>query len=221
MSNLIAIPQTDTRYPSSLRLHLGSDAPTTLTARGDLNILSDHRHRPLFALFCSIQCPPALILQTYELAHALRDASVTVISGFHSPMEKECLAILLGGTQPVILCPARSLEGISISTEKKTALEQGRLLFLTPFTAKERRPTTNRAQERNASLPHWLTSSSLLMLHLAGKPRSFARTYSPGKNQCLHLIVTRTHICFRWASTSCRPEQIGKQGELFVVDEEE
>src|SRR5579883_2805938 len=66
----------------------------------------------LLALFCSIRCPGKLILETYDLARALRDASVPVISGFHTPMEKECLDLLLRGNQPVVMCPARSIEGI-------------------------------------------------------------------------------------------------------------
>jgi len=43
-----------------------------------------------------------------------RDDGVTVISGFHTPVEKECLRILLRGSQPVIICPARSIEGMRI-----------------------------------------------------------------------------------------------------------
>ncbi len=212
---------TDAAYPPALHLHLGSDAPATLTARGDLNILSDHRHRPLFALFCSIQCPPALILQTYELAQALRDAGVTVISGFHSPMEKECLSILLQGTQPVILCPARSLEGISISTEKKPALEQGRLLFLTPFTAEERRPTTNRAQERNALVA--ALADIVFVAHAApgGKTEKFCKDILAWKKPVLTLDSHENTHLFSLGINIVRPEQIGKQGELFVVDEEE
>lgn len=48
----------------------------------------------------------------------LRDAGVTVIGEFHSPMEKECLNILLRGSQPIIVCPARSLENMRIKPAK-------------------------------------------------------------------------------------------------------
>jgi hypothetical protein len=34
-------------------------------------------------------------LKTYDLARDLRDADVPVIGGFHTPMEKECLRLLL------------------------------------------------------------------------------------------------------------------------------
>jgi len=88
------------------------------------------------ALFCSRQCPGNLILKAYDLARSLRDEGTTVISGFHTPVEKECLRILLRGKQPIIICPARSVEGMRIPSEWKQAIEQGRLLLLAPFEKK-------------------------------------------------------------------------------------
>ena len=221
MSDLVTIPQTDARYPLALRLHLGSSAPATLTARGNLDIVQDRQHRPLFALFCSIQCPPTLILQTYELARALRDAGITVISGFHSPMEKECLSILLQGQQPVILCPARSLEGISTSVEKKAALAQGRLLLISLFAEEERRPTTDRAQERNALVA--ALADVVFVAHAApgGKTERFCKDVLAWKKPVLTLDSHENAHLFSLGINIVRPEQIGKQGELFVVDEEE
>ena len=64
---------------------------------------------PNLALFCSVKCPGKLIMDTYDLAQHLRDIGVTVISGFHSPMEQECLHILLRSPNPVIWCLARGL----------------------------------------------------------------------------------------------------------------
>jgi predicted Rossmann fold nucleotide-binding protein DprA/Smf involved in DNA uptake len=212
---------TDAAYPPALRLYLCGDAPAILTTQGDLNILHAQQHRPLFALFCSIQCPPALILQTYELAQVLRDAGVTVISGFHSPMEKECLSILLQGTQPVILCPARSLERISISNEKKTALEQGRLLFLTPFTTEERRPTTNRAQERNVLVAALADIVFITHATPGGKTEKFCKNILAWKKPVLTLDSHENAHLFSLGINVVRPEQIGKQGDLFVENEGE
>ena len=80
---------------------------------------------------------------------ALRERSITVISGFHSAIEQECLNILLKGSQPIIYCPARSLEGMKIKPDLKTPLEEGRLLILSPFEAKHRRISTSLAETRN------------------------------------------------------------------------
>jgi len=66
------------------------------------------------ALFCSKKCPGQKILKAFDFARNLRDGQKTVISGFHSPIEKECLRILLRGKQPIIICPARSLEKMRV-----------------------------------------------------------------------------------------------------------
>lgn len=79
----------------------------------------------------------------------IRESGVTVISGFHSPMERECLNILLKGKQPVIICPARGLEGMRIKPEYITPLEEGRLLILSLFSEKVKRISAERAFERN------------------------------------------------------------------------
>ena len=100
-------------------------------------------------MFCSVKCPGDLILKTYDLARGLRDDGTTVIGGFHSPMEKECLTILLRGTQPVIICPARSIEGMRLPGEWRKPLDDGRLRVLSPFTKKDRRVTAELARTRN------------------------------------------------------------------------
>lgn len=79
----------------------------------------------------------------------LRESGVTVISGFHSPMEQECLNILLKGKQPVIICPARSITGMRIKPEYKNPLGDSGLLILSPFSEKEKRISSDRSLARN------------------------------------------------------------------------
>lgn len=143
---LTRLKPSDSRYPAALSKYLSDRPPETLTTLGNVDILQQQK----LALFCSVKCPGALILQTYDLARALRDAGVTLIGGFHSPMEKECLRLLLRGTQPVVICPARSLERIRILAEWKAPLAEGRLLLLSPLAEKLRRATADLAQKRNA-----------------------------------------------------------------------
>lgn len=130
-------------YPSSLIKYLRDNAPKTITAIGNLDILKNKT----LAVFSSAKCPGKIILKTYDLMRDLRGKGVTVISGFHSPMEQECLNILLKGKQPVIVCPARSIEGMRIKAEFKKPLEDGRLLFISMFT--EKRISSDRSLERN------------------------------------------------------------------------
>jgi len=134
----------DPRYPTGLKVCLGNAAPQTITAAGDLSVL-----RPeTFALFCSVKCPGNLILQTYDLAQKLRAAGVTVIGGFHSPMERECLRILLRSPHRVIACPARGLPK-RVPPEFRKALAEGRMLLLSSFADTVRRADEEAAQQRN------------------------------------------------------------------------
>ncbi|MCD4764695.1 MAG: DNA-protecting protein DprA [Desulfobacterales bacterium] len=132
-------------YPSALKKHLGKDAPDTVMAIGNLDIL---RHNST-AFFCSTKCPGDLIIKTCDIAQILRDAGMTVISGFHSPMERECLTILLRGAQPVIICPARSINNMRINKEYEKPLKDGRLLFLSPFDENQRRISARTSHYRN------------------------------------------------------------------------
>lgn len=118
---------------------------STLTFIGDPALLLQRS----LALICSVKCPGDIILQTYDLALALRKARVAVVGGFHSPMEKECLELLLRGSQPVLLCPARSLVGISVPSGWKQPIAEGRLLVLSPFEEKYTRPTKELGRARN------------------------------------------------------------------------
>ena len=142
---LSLIRTDDVAYPVSLRHCLGDSAPKVLSLLGKQELLTC---RPL-GIFCSVQCPGDLILKTYDLACALRDAGVPVISGFHSPMEKECLRLLLRGIQPVLICLARGIEGMRIPPEWKKPLAEDRLLILSGFPPGRRRVTAELAQARN------------------------------------------------------------------------
>jgi len=138
------ITREDSRYPARLVQRLGADAPPELTALGNLDLLA----LPKTALFCSARCPSSVILPTYDQAAKWRDAGRCVISGFHSPVEKECLQILLRGDAPVILCLARAMLE-RLPAQWAIAVAGGRLLILSPFTAKVNRVTTDLARRRN------------------------------------------------------------------------
>jgi predicted Rossmann fold nucleotide-binding protein DprA/Smf involved in DNA uptake len=132
------------KYPACLRARLGADAPSQLTALGNLDLLA----LPKTVLFCSARCPGKVILTTYDQAAKWRDAGRCVISGFHSPVEKECLQILLRGSQPIIICPARALPQ-RVPPDWKKPLTTGRLLILSAFTATANRITAELASRRN------------------------------------------------------------------------
>jgi hypothetical protein len=61
------------------------------------------------AFLCSSRYTSEAVLKSYDWALEQRKAGKCVISGFHSPLEKDVLDILLKGTQPVILALARGI----------------------------------------------------------------------------------------------------------------
>jgi predicted Rossmann fold nucleotide-binding protein DprA/Smf involved in DNA uptake len=101
------------------------------------------------ALFCSARCPGRLILQTYDLAQRFRQSGLVIMGGFHTPMEKECLSILLRGPAPVMVCPARGIETMRLPAEWQAPIEQDRLLVLSPFDEKHSRITKETSESRN------------------------------------------------------------------------
>jgi predicted Rossmann fold nucleotide-binding protein DprA/Smf involved in DNA uptake len=136
---------------------LGTDAPPELTALGNLDLLS----QPMTALFCSARCPGNVILRAYDQAAKWRDAGHCVISGFHSPVEKECLRILLRGDPPIIICPARALPQ-RIPLEWRDALASGNMLILSAFDPKETRVTADLAARRNVLVAALATDTLIL-----------------------------------------------------------
>ena len=146
MGNLIRkIKTSESICPAALLKDEISTRFSTFWAIGNLDILDNN----LLGLFCSIRCPGTIILNTYDCMRFLRDAGVAVVSGFHSPIEKDCLDILLKGVQPIVVCPARSIARMRIPSDWKKPIDAGRLLILSPFDEKQKRPTVSTAQQRN------------------------------------------------------------------------
>lgn len=143
--DVLAFTRSHDQWPRQLEERLVSSAPTRLWAIGNLAVLAERK----IGLFCSIRCPGDAILRAYDAARDLRDDGETVVSGFHSLVEKECLRILLRGKQPIVICLARAVEKIRLPLDWRPALETGRLLLLSPFEKRPRRPTTESSHQRN------------------------------------------------------------------------
>lgn len=138
------IPQKDPEYPSLLKDRLGRAAPEAIYAVGNLAILQNS----MVGLVSSVQCPGSVVLKTFDLIQKLRDAGVAVISGFHAPMEKDCLDFLLRGPQPVVLCLPKRLQNVRLGPAR-SALQDGRLLLLSRFGDDARWASAQTATDRN------------------------------------------------------------------------
>jgi len=113
-------------------------------AIGNRCLLDGH----LAGLLCSRKCPADKILEAYDqFKEWAANPETTIIGSFHSPVEKECLRLLLKGQANIIFCPAREIEHMQISKDWKPALDSNRMLILSPFT--EKRTDRHTAQERN------------------------------------------------------------------------
>ena len=139
------LQQGDAAYPPSLTLRLGTNAPATVSIIGNVAVLQGSME----AFLCSKETPGATILKAFDQAAAWRDAGVCVISGFHSPLEQQCLEILLRGKQPIVWALARGLGVLRLPKPRRDALDDGRLTVISPFPADEARTNADLARQRN------------------------------------------------------------------------
>ena len=201
-------------YPATLRHTLGVWAPERVAALGDTAILGGR----VLALVGSVRAPGSIILAAYDLALALRDAGVTVAGGFHAPMERECLRILLRGTQPVIICPARSIAAMRIPAAWRAPLDGKRLLVLSPFPPEKDRVTAATAADRNRFVA--ALADTLFVTHATpgGKTKALARetlrwgkavyTLTDPANTALITLGARplpAHAAREWAAAFTQP----------------
>lgn len=166
----VCLNQNDLSY-AALRSYLGQDIPDSISALGNLDILNQRK----LAIFCSAECPAELVLQTRDLMGKALGSKLTLVSGFHSPGERESLSVFLRGNQPVIICPARSLAKMRIRTEYKRPLDEGRLLFLSFFRSHRHRSDIHMALSRNRFVA--AMADKILVLYAAptSKTETFCR----------------------------------------------
>jgi predicted Rossmann fold nucleotide-binding protein DprA/Smf involved in DNA uptake len=133
------------QYPARLSIRLGQGAPESLHVLGPAEALSLR----MTAFLCSRETPGSTILRAFDQAAAWREAGTCIVSGFHSPMEQECLEILLRGKQPVIWMLARALTRPRLPRSQRKAFDDGRLTIVSPFKGTETRTTADLARKRN------------------------------------------------------------------------
>ncbi|MEW6665275.1 MAG: hypothetical protein AB1512_08650 [Thermodesulfobacteriota bacterium] len=173
-------------YPAPLRSKKILAAFPRISIIGNPDILK----RSLLGLFCSIKCPGDLILRTYDLARALRDAGVPVIGGFHTPIEKDCLDLLLRGKQPVVICPARDIKNMRLGKDLKTGIEEGRVLILSPFQGMGRRPTAQVSERRNQFVGAVASAAFVAYADPGGMTEAFSKDFI-GAGKPLYTFETQ------------------------------
>lgn len=139
----------------------------------------------LLAFFCSVKCPGHLILKTYDLAQKLKAKNVPIISGFHSPVEKEVLTNLLRGNQPIMICPARSIHNMRIPQAWQAPIESGRLLILSPFDETQNRVSSATAIQRNQVVAAMAQQVFVAYAEPGGKTEQFCKAIAEWDIQLL------------------------------------
>jgi len=89
------------------------------------------------------------VLKSYDWAIEQREKGNCIISGFHSKIERDVFHYLLKGNQPIILALARGLKKRETDKAILKALNDERLLIITPFDERVTRVTGITAQKRN------------------------------------------------------------------------
>ena len=173
-------------------------------SKGNVRLLEER----LTALFCSQRCPGDLILKTYDLARAMRDAGVPVIGGFQTPMEKECLRLLIRGSQPVIVCPARGIDNMRVPRDWRAALDENRLLILSPFPSTRRRPTAELAAQRNDLVADVATQVFFAHAAPGSKTEAFARKLTTSGKRLLTLYSPANDSLMEMGAEAIGPEQV-------------
>lgn len=147
---------------------------------GNLEIL---KKEPI-AFLCSSTCPGSVILQALDWAEKVRWQERAMISGFHSSVEKKVLSILLRGTCPIIICPARGLGKMRIPAAWRKPIRDGRLLIISAFDDKVKRVDRKSAEHRN----YFVANASTEVLLAYAAPGSSLRYLLPHiQSRQLHL----------------------------------
>jgi len=169
-----------------------------LKAIGDLNNLNKN----LLGIMCSQCCPGDLVLKGFDAAKQIRDQGITVISGFHSSMERDIFEILLRGSQPIIHCLAKAIETYRIPKKLLPRVESGQLTFIAPdFPIAEKRITKNTSGMCNKLVMD--ICDQVLIIH-AHEGRNLERA-------CLRCLPDQKKI---YALPSVRNEHLFEKGVL-------
>lgn len=141
--NRITLERTDDDYPFRVKNHYVELAPELISYIGNMSLLESKT----LGIIGSVKCPGDLIIRTFDFANALCDTDWTVVSGFQSPVEKECLRILDRGNKRLIMCPSRNLTSKGLTDSIRKAITEHRMLLISPFEDK-----IDRTRERQAPL---------------------------------------------------------------------
>lgn len=114
-----------------------------LHSLGNLELLDLHK----VAFLCSRKFPEEAAVKSYRWADEQRERGVCVISGYHSPIERDVLRRLLKGSQPIIVALAKGLQ--NLDAELSAPIQAGRLLVITRYADSVSHACEDKCFQRN------------------------------------------------------------------------
>ncbi|MBI3006279.1 MAG: hypothetical protein HYY49_12825 [Ignavibacteriales bacterium] len=161
-----------------------------ISAIGNIDLLKTTK----LGFLCSVRCPAKVIVKTQEY---LRSAKVkgTVVSGFHSPIEREGLRILFQKESPTIACPALSIDSFKVPTEWEPKIEAGKLLVLSMFPKQYKRFDARLAYQRNKFVSLLADKMLIPFADKGSKTLELIRfMISKGKSVSAFDVAENTHL---------------------------
>jgi len=125
------------------------------------------------ALLCSARAPAGVLLAVHDLAQVWRQGATVIVSGFHSPVEREAFTVLLRGPARLVWVPARAAPR-RLPPEVRAALAAGRLIIDSPFDDKVRRATRETAAARNRAVCDRAAAVLIAYAHPGGATAALA-----------------------------------------------
>ena len=92
-----------------------------------------------------------------------------------SPMERQCLEVLLARKIPLIICPARSLERMRVPAGWLGPIAEQRLMVISPFRGSTHRITRQLSGRRNRFVSMIAERVLIPYAHPGGQAEEFAR----------------------------------------------
>ena len=133
-------------YLEAVTAIFGTNAPKEISVAGNTALLNNKK----IGLFVSVNCPGVMIFQSYDFVFKMRTReNISFVSGFHSPMERECLRNLAAGAAGIIWCIAKSLKSFKLPEDLQKTFDDGRMLILSSFPERITRITKETSTLRN------------------------------------------------------------------------
>ena len=159
--------------PANCAQRVGAELATRIVGVGETALLDE----PLLGLIASRECPGHVLLETLGRVPEWVKAGRVIVSGFHSPLERQVLRSLLRRKGRAVKVLARGFGGQSAdyrpTPEEREPLANGRMLVISAFAPSVTRTTRATALTRNRLVlalateivaPHVATGSPLAAL---------------------------------------------------------